>query len=213
MVEDINAHFVTELNPGEQILWSGQPQQGFILRRSDLILIPASLLVGALVLPLEIAVIGMAWQLAQMGDHSQTATLILGALLAFALFGLPFVVLAGFLLLGRFWFDRLRRRKTFYAFTQQRVLICSTILKRRIRSVALDQKIKVTLTPHPHGIGSLYLNMDVYLWWWLMGPPWWLPFWLDVEVYQPPFVERIADAAQVYAILQNQPPDTGDDPL
>jgi hypothetical protein len=202
VVEEINSHFLKELAADEQILWCDQPQQGFILRRSELLLIPISLGLAALALLLEGWLVWMTWLIVQLGDRSLPGLLIIGVLGAFILLGLLMLLLAAFLLLGRFWFDRLRRRKTFYALTNRRVMICSTILKRKIRSIPLGQKLKVTLARHAGDRGSLYLNGDVVLWWLLMGPPWWLPFWPDVEVYQPPILERILNVEKLFEQIQ-----------
>ena len=198
MQADPETLFTPEQAPGETLLWSGQPQQGFLLRRSDLIWVPISLAAGGLSVAVEGWLVWTLWQVLQLGDHSSMGLFILVGLGVLALVGLVLVLLAAFLVLGRFWFDSLRRQKTFYALTDRRVMICSTIIKKRIRSVALDPKIKVILAPHANRSGSIYLNSDVYAWWLLMGPPWWLPLWPDVEAYQPPFVERIAQAEEVY---------------
>jgi hypothetical protein len=198
MTQSAGTPISSELNPDEQLLWSGQPQAGIILRRSDWLFIPISVLLCGLACGLEGWILSFIWQIIALRDNSSLAGVITLVLVVLALLILPFVFLGLFLVIGRFFFDRLRRRKTFYALTNGRILIISTILKKRVRSIALDQKPNVRLAQHPNGKGSIYLNMDAFLWWVLVGPPWWIPFWVDVEAYQPAFLERIDSAAQVF---------------
>jgi hypothetical protein len=151
---------------------------------------------GGLAISLEGMIVYWIFRVMEVGD-SNLGNEIMLILVILALICLPMALLGLFLIFGRFFFDRLRRKKTWYAFTQQRVLIGSTILKTRVRSYMLDKKLQLRLTNHPNGRGTLYFNVDIFLWWVLVGPPWWIPFWPDVEVYQPPCWERIEDASAV----------------
>jgi hypothetical protein len=205
MTESIESLLLHELTPGEQLLWSGQPQQGLLLRRSDGIFIPLSLLLCGLAMGLEGWILNFLWQVFVLRDESSLAGVIILALVVLALLCLPLLLLGVFLMIGRFFFDRLRRQKTYYALTNQRILIISTIFKKRVRTIALQANLNPRLAQHPNGRGSIYLNVDAILWWVLMGPPWWIPFWVDVEAYQPPFLERITPATQVYEQIKQQP--------
>jgi hypothetical protein len=198
MAESLDAFFEKDLTPGEKILWSGKPQQGFLRRGSDLLYVPISLVICGLALWLEGWIISLLWQVYSLGDGSTTAQLIMGTLFLCGVVVMPLVLIGLFLAAGRFGFDRLRRRKTFYLLTEKRVLICSTLLKRRVRSITLDNKLKTRLIRHSGGRGSITLTADIWIWWILVGPAWWIPFWPDVEVYQAPFLERIEDAERVY---------------
>ena len=202
MQEEILFSFNKELAGGEQLLWSGQPQQGLILRRSDALFIPLSLLLCGLAFWLEGWIVSLLWQVLTLGEGSNLGLVIMAVLFFLALLCLPLALLGVFLLAGRFFFDRFRRRKTFYALTNLRVIILSTILKRRVRSIALDKKISARLALHSGGRGSIFLNVDAFLWWVLVGPPWWIPFWPDVEVYQPPFLERITPPGEVFEQME-----------
>jgi hypothetical protein len=46
MFENPSDKFRDELNPGERIIWSGQPRQGLMLRPSDIFMIPFSIMWG-----------------------------------------------------------------------------------------------------------------------------------------------------------------------
>lgn len=50
MSSDTVAIFQNELNLGEQILWSGQPQQGLLFRNGDMFFVPFSWLWGGMVM-------------------------------------------------------------------------------------------------------------------------------------------------------------------
>ena len=201
MAQTMQSSFQKILSPEETLQWIGQPQQGFILRRSDWLFIPLSLILGGLAISMEGWIIYWIFRVLAVGD-SNLGNEIMLILVILALICLPIVLLGLFLIFGRFFFDRARRKKTWYAFTQQRVLIGSSMLKNRVRSYKLDKKLQLRLTNHPNGRGTLYFNADVFLWWVLVGPPWWIPFWPDVEVYQPPCWERIENASAIWEWLK-----------
>jgi hypothetical protein len=65
-----------------------------------------------------------------------------GAPFAMRLFGVPFVVVGLYLIVGRFFADAWRRSRTFYGVTDQRVLIVSG---RQVRSLSLQNLGEVAL--------------------------------------------------------------------
>src|SRR5687768_8189983 len=83
-----------EMGPGERLIWSGQPRQGLRLRGTDVIFIPFSLVWGGFAIFWEVMVIKMK------------------APIFMAFFGIPFVVIGLYIMVGRFFYDAAARRRT-----------------------------------------------------------------------------------------------------
>ena len=92
------------LLPSESLTWTGRPATGLIFRKSDIFLIPFSLVWGGFACFWEYTVYR------------------LGAPNFFLLFGGFFVVMGLYLIFGRFFYDMRQRRKTVYAITGERIL-------------------------------------------------------------------------------------------
>ncbi|HEX8424120.1 MAG TPA: PH domain-containing protein [Pyrinomonadaceae bacterium] len=126
-----------QLESGEQLLWSGQPRQGLVLRPSDAFMIPFSLLWGGFAIFWEVSVI------------------LTGAPVFFWLFGVPFVLIGLHLIFGRFFTDARARTHTFYGLTNDRILITSGKHGRRVQSLSLSTLGDITLDERGDGSGTI----------------------------------------------------------
>ena len=169
------------LAPGEHALWWGRPRQGLVLRGSDVFAIPFSLMWCGFAIFWETGVIG-----------SRRAPGF------FALWGIPFVAMGLYMVIGRFFAESMQRSKTSYALTSDRVLIVSGIFSRTVKSLSLDTLSDVTLTEGRNGKGSI-----------TFGPP--SPFgsmfggtssWPGAQQQSPRF-DLIEDARIVYEKIRS----------
>lgn len=129
--------FQTDLNPGERLLWTGQPRRGIFLRSGDVFLIPFSLVWGGFAIFWEVSV------------------LVSGAPIFMALFGIPFVLIGLYMMVGRLLVDAYRRRSVYYAVTDQRILIYSGVSVRELKTLDLAVLPGVQLTEKRNGSGSI----------------------------------------------------------
>jgi hypothetical protein len=111
-----------ELAAGEKVLWSGQPDNRRWLYPEDLVLVPFSVLWGGFAIFWEASVLTAA------SVHGGT-----GERALFSLWGVPFVLIGMYLMLGRLFARRWIRRDSLYVVTDQRVLAFSPSWKGRSR--------------------------------------------------------------------------------
>ncbi|MBC3910649.1 hypothetical protein [Undibacterium umbellatum] len=137
MTTSLFPQITSQLSSNERLLWSGQPRQGFMLQATDLFMIPFSLMWGGFALFWEYTVITS------------------NAPLLFWLWGIPFVLIGLYMIIGRFFFEALQRAKTFYAVTDERVLIVSGIFTSSITSLNLHSLGELSLTEGKNGEGSV----------------------------------------------------------
>jgi hypothetical protein len=173
--DDADAVIQAYLQPGERLLWSAQPPQGVRLRATDALMIPFSILWTAFVIFWEAAVVAS------------------GAPLFFMLWGIPFVLVGLYLLLGRFWVEARQRARTYYGLTDNRIIIVSGIMRRSTRSLSARGLSDITLTKKKSGGGTIYFGPanPMYAWWGSAG-------WPGMGRYAAPCLELDGDAEEVY---------------
>ena len=146
---------VSELGPGERLLWSGRPAQGIVLRPSDAFLIPFSLLWGGFAMFWEYSVVTAA-----------------KAPFFFMLWGIPFVAVGLHFIFGRFLVDAKQRSNTFYGVTNQRIIIVSGVLTRKIKSLNIRTLSDVSLDERAGGTGSVTFGPSTGPSWLSTGTAW-----------------------------------------
>jgi len=126
------------LDTDEKILWQGQPDGRFRLRGKNI----ALSIFGLFFLGFSLFWITMA---------STATSATGGAGLMFPLFGLPFVLIGLYLVIGIHWFDALGRRKTHYTLTDKRAFIATGFLGKRLKSYPIDGDTVLELRPGTPG--------------------------------------------------------------
>src|SRR5436190_24226654 len=96
---DIENELRPHLSSDEKLIWTGKPRTGVLFRSSDAFLIPFSLLWCGF---------AVFWE---------TMVLSTGFAFPFALVGIPFVLIALYITVGRFFIDVKRRANTVYGIT------------------------------------------------------------------------------------------------
>jgi len=128
------------LEPGETLLWWGMPKQGVIFSKMDFFLIPFSIIWGGF---------AIAWE---------TIAIIAGAPWFFILFGIPFVLVGIYLMIGRFFYDALRRKNTIYGLTKKRIIFLSGVKEKKAEYINISELKSVRLFDKPDGSGTIFLS-------------------------------------------------------
>ncbi|HXF23906.1 MAG TPA: hypothetical protein VN602_05275 [Gemmatimonadaceae bacterium] len=163
--------------PGEKLLWDGSPRQGIVLRSNDILMIPFSFLWCGF---------AIFWE---------TSAITGGAPIFFMLWGIPFVLIGLYMVIGRFFVDAWLRRTTRYAVTNVRVIITSGGMMPSLKSLNLRTLSDVTLTAKPNGRGTITFGSANFLTSMYSGVNW-------PGIKQPPSFELIDGASGVYEIIR-----------
>jgi Bacterial PH domain len=166
------------LGTGEKLVWTGKPKEGVRLRAADTVLIPFSLLWGGFAIFWESTVITTR------------------APLLFKLFGIPFVLVGLYMIFGRFIVDAVRRKKTVYGITGDRVIIKSGILTPTIKSLNIRTISDISFIQKNDGSGTIILGPTVPVADKMRGFSW-------TGGSAVPELELIADVKMVYDKLIN----------
>jgi hypothetical protein len=171
---DTHQRVQPHLSPSERLLWCGTPRTGLVLRPTDALTIPLSLIwCGFAVFWEGLALFGEtdpehAWEW------------------FFRLWGLPFVIAGLYMVVGRFFYDAWKRKRTVYALTNQRVLI-AVETPRRVTSLALATLGEVNLKERADGSGTIIFG----------------PIFVSRRQPQPPRFEFVQDAQRVYELVRS----------
>lgn len=173
-----------ELRNEEQLLWTGRPRSGIILRPIDAFLIPFTLMWGSFAIFSEMMLI-MMW--------------ISGGTPIFVTFlGIPFVLVGLYLIFGRFWFDAWQRTKIFYGVTDKRVIIIYDVINKSIKSLSIDTITDVSMTEKNDGSGKITFGPEQPGYKWSGSANW-----LSMGQYTTPSFDAIDNVRSVYEIILN----------
>ena len=172
----------------EYVLWRGRPVQGRIFTGRDVFMIPFSIMWGGF---------AIFWEL---------SVTLSGAPVFFRLWGIPFVLVGLYMMVGRFCVQAYILKRTFYAITSRRVLQCRC---GRIVSLNTDRLPEVHMTVHKDGSGTLAFDRygrGNFRYAWGNG------VFADASGKAgmvDPVLENIPDVNRVYRILMGQEPASG----
>jgi len=93
---------------GEPLLWSGRPDPRVLFGRGDLLLVPFTVLWGSF---------AVFWNVMVWRTHAP---------IFLRLWGIPFLLVGLYVIIGRFFIKRNRKRRLEYALTRSRALICDS---------------------------------------------------------------------------------------
>ena len=166
--------FDNYLGQDETILWMGRPNPLSLLSSSDLMMIPFSLMWGGF---------AIFWESLALSGKSHD--------LFFTLWGIPFVVIGQYIIWGRFVHKYLRRKRTYYAVTNQRTLVLTTLFGTNLKTYFLHQ----VLSLQRQGRSVLFEVNDLSLTRRRRQADW-------LGEMRPGFY-ALADADEVYGLIQN----------
>ena len=171
--------FQGRLLNGERVVWEGQPASGLLLTARDAFLIPFSLFWCGFI---------AFWEWGAM--HSSQAVP------EFPLFGIPFILIGFYFLVGRFFVDAWARGNTIYGVTSQRVLILRNGPFSRFTSLAINRLPELSLDERADGRGTIRFQPQPSMW----GNRNWSS-WTPAFDPTPQFL-AIADARNVFDRIQ-----------
>lgn len=159
----------------ERLVWTGRPKRGLLFRPTDFFLIPFSLFWMGFV---------VFWEYMALKTGGGF----------FALFGIPFILVGLYLLIGRYFFDALQRKRTIYGITGERVIIRSGIFSRQVSSFFIRTLPGIVLKEKADGSGTI-----------IFGQPDTRPAGyrgsLSRSIQMPAALEMIEEVRNVYNIL------------
>ncbi len=161
----------------ERLLWSGQPYQGLFFRKSERLFILFSYIWGIGVMYWEYAVITQSY------DRF------------YILWGIPLVLVGLYMMCARFFIDAAKRKYTYYGMTNIRIIIISTLFKKRVTRLPLKTLLNVTYNLEKgSSIGTVVFGDITNSW---LGDIYWFG-----KPSPPPTFERIDNAEHVYNLIR-----------
>jgi hypothetical protein len=132
---------------GERILWSGRPAQGLLFTARDTMLIPFSLMWGGF---------AVFWETTVLSEPNAPGF--------FGLWGIPFVLIGLYFIVGRFLLDAWVRGGMLYAVTNKRILISRSGPFRKFTALSLERLPDASISESPNGRGTIRFGAPASFW-------------------------------------------------
>ena len=142
----IEEQFRDDLLKDERVLWVGQPETSVLFMGADIFLVPFSLLWGGFAIFWELSVLFAFFPVRE----GKSAVPII-----FLLFGMPFVIIGLYFIFGRFVYKNWKKRNTYYAVTNKRVLVLAKLFSRSLNAANIDTVPTINKTIRSDGIGTI----------------------------------------------------------
>lgn len=115
----------------------------------------------------------------------------------FAMFwGIPFVLVGLYIIFGRFFVDMEQRSRTYYALTNERVIIVSGLFNQSVKTLKLRQLTEINITNRSNNKGTITFGTSHPMsWMYISGFPSKYPV--------APSFEMIDNARMVYQKIQH----------
>jgi len=175
----------SELSPDEKILWCGRPPGGFQFHVWNIVAFPFGIAFLAFGIIWEYLTWGMAFTKQPSASYQSPIDLLTPFLT-----GIGFFAVGLFLIVGLFFVDRYCRKHTYYAVTNQRVIIMTKWLASKVQALALQQIPQMTLTTKSNGSGNIVFGST--------GPRGAIG---STNTYLPPSFDKINDVRKVHDII------------
>ncbi|SFR85614.1 PH domain-containing protein [Dyella sp. OK004] len=169
-----------ELGREERLLWSDMPKQGVCFRTSDFLAVPFSLMWAGFAFFWEYSV-----------SSAKDAPVFM------MLWGIPFVLIGLYMIVGRFFADAYLRRRTYYGVTDQRIIILSGLFTRQVKSLPLTTLSDITFSERSDRSGTITFGPNNFGFSMMAGTPW-----PGTSGRMPPAFDLIGDARHVYALIR-----------
>jgi len=130
----------------EKILWMGQPNPNVNFTSMDWFLIPFSIMWGGFAIFWELGVLGVL----SINNSNETNVPIV-----FSLFGIPFVIIGLYFIFGRFIYKKWKKRRTYYAVTNKRILILTNTTSKKVMAEFIDNIPVINYSQKSNGVGSI----------------------------------------------------------
>jgi hypothetical protein len=171
----------SQLAVDELMLWSGQPKQGVFFRPADVYAIPISLLWAGF---------AVFWNAAVWYSDGPVF---------FRLWGIPFLIVGFYIVIGRFFVDAWKRSKTYYGVTNERAIITSGIFSKIVKSLNLRTLTDITILERRDLSGTITFGpVDQQTKW-----PFGLPMSNGRNEATYPIFDSIQNAKRVYDIIRD----------